>query len=664
MIIRPTGALLIAGLLFAGAANAQFIKPESFTFPAKPEKIAVSKQFADASAVTLKDIRILNFFYDKTNYKKGLQSEFTTYKVIQINDTRAIESYNKIYIPLSGVIDILDVRARTISPNGTIVELNKTNIKEIQNKEGEGNGYKIFAVEGLEKGSRLEYYYKLKKGEEFSFRITTQGTEPTQLQQIHIISPSNLKFEFKTYNGVSESVDSLMADDSTSDNDRHFTVITSRDVPGREEEKYSDYNAELMRQEIQLAYNSVVGKGRVLTYNSAVQRMYPVYYENDPKAAKPIEKLSKELGLSKLSPEDKVRHIENYIKTTIQEVKDDGADYADVVKILQKRLARTTGFIRLYLHLFAANGITCQVVYTTDRNKIYFDPDFETWNYLDDIILYFPDFDKYLDPANVVLRYPQIPLGYMLNNGLFMEEVSVGKFKSATGTVKQISASDVSQNGEVIDAYCKFNKSLDSVNIKVTRSYLGSLASNDRFAYNYIQKDEKKKMLDELMRFCMPDAKIISEEMKNTDLLDGDKPLDITGEVSGTALIEKTGKDVLFKIGDVIGPQAELYQEKPRESNMDMELAHHYKRTLKVEVPAGYKLSGIEALKMNIKLDYQGKDACGFVSDYEVRGNVLTVNIYEYYNIIQLPKSEYQQFRKVINASADFNKINIVLEKI
>jgi hypothetical protein len=392
--------------------------------------------------------------------------------------------------------------------------------------------------------------------------------------------------------------------------------------------------------------------------------MYPIFYENDTKAAKPIRKLSNDLGLSKLSPEDKIKHIENYIKTNIQEVKTEGPEYTDVVKILQKRLARSTGIIRLYLHLCAANNINCQVVYTTDRSKVWFDPDFETWNFLDETILYFPDFDKYLDPASVVFRYPEIPVGYTLNNGLFMEEVSVGKFKSAMGTVKKIPPSDVSHNAEIIDAYCKFNKSLDSVTVNIKHSYLGAMASSDRFAYNYLQKDEKKKLLDELVKFCLPDGKIIREDMVNYDMLDGDKPLEINGEVTGTALIEKTGKDVLFKIGDLIGPQTEMYQEKPRENDIDMQLENSQTRTLKVEVPDGYKLSGLEALKNTVKFDYEGKEACGFISTYEVKGNLLTVNITEYYKIIQLPKSVFEDFRKVINASADFNKINIVLEKI
>ena len=167
-----------------------------------------------------------------------------------------------------------------------------------------------------------------------------------------------------------------------------------------------------------------------------------------------------------------------------------------------------------------------------------------------------------------------------------------------------------------------------------------------------------------MMKFAMPDARVISEDVKNTDFLESETPLVTTGEVIGAALIEKTGKDVLFKIGDLLGPQSELYQEKPRQTQIDMFYAHSYKRILKLEIPAGYKLSGQEAIKMNIHFDYGGKDACGFVSDYTLENNLLMINIKEYYNTIQLPKTEFENFRKVINAAADFNKINVVLEKL
>ena len=648
--------LIFVSLLSLSFANAQIIKVEDYKWPATPEKIDVAKQFADASAVVLKDVRIYNFYYDKSKEKDNLTLEHLHHRIVQINDTRAIEVYNRLYIPLSGVIEIMDIQARTIAPDGKITELDKYKIKELANKEGEG-AYKIFAFEGLEKGSRLEYFYKVKEDVDYSLRFTVQGSDPVQFHQVEIVTPENLKYEHKTYNGKSETIDTVQ-------DEKRYIVLTSRNVPGLDEEKYSTYTANLMRHEAQLAYNTAAGKSRILSYNSAVQRSYPMLFEIDAKATKKIEKISEQLKLSKMDARDKIKHIENYIKTTIQIEKKRAIDLEDLSKILQNKLADNTGVLKLYINFFEANGVNCQVVYTTERSKVIFDPDFESWNYLGETILYFPDVDQYLDPSDITIRFPMISTLYTLNNGLFMEEVTVGKFKSATYSIKKIPAPDVSKNGEIIDAACRFNKNMDSVNVKFTRSFMGQLAFPYRFIFNYIQKDDKKKQLDELMKFAMPDARVVSEDVQGIDFLDAEKPLVTTGEVVGSALIEKTGKDVIFKIGDLLGPQSELYQEKERQSQIDMFYSHSYKRTIKLEIPAGYKLSGLEAIKMNIHFDYAGKDACGFVSDYTVDGNTLNVSVREYYNIIQLPKTEFENFRKVINAAADFNKISVVLEKL
>ena len=53
----------------------------------------------------------------------------------------------------------------------------------------------------------------------------------------------------------------------------------------------------------------------------------------------------------------------------------------------------------------------------------------------------------------------------------------------------------------------------------------------------------------------------------------------------------------------------------------------------------------------------------GFVSNYEVAGNQVIIHIYETYKRTQYPLSQFEDFKKVINASADFNKVVLVLEK-
>jgi hypothetical protein len=64
---------------------------------------------------------------------------------------------------------------------------------------------------------------------------------------------------------------------------------------------------------------------------------------------------------------------------------------------------------------------------------------------------------------------------------------------------------------------------------------------------------------------------------------------------------------------------------------------------------------------MNIVAD--DKKQMGFLSDYILDGNEITVTVDEYYEVTSLPASAYEPFRNVINAAADFNKIKLVLEK-
>ena len=73
---------------------------------------------------------------------------------VRANNASAIEDNNRIYISMNNVQEIVELKARTISPSGKIQELDKTNIKEL--KDEEGKGYQIFAIEGAEEGGIIE----------------------------------------------------------------------------------------------------------------------------------------------------------------------------------------------------------------------------------------------------------------------------------------------------------------------------------------------------------------------------------------------------------------------------------------------------------------------------------------------------------------------------
>jgi hypothetical protein len=59
----------------------------------------------------------------------------------------------------------------------------------------------------------------------------------------------------------------------------------------------------------------------------------------------------------------------------------------------------------------------------------------------------------------------------------------------------------------------------------------------------------------------------------------------------------------------------------------------------------------------------QDKEKAGFVSSYTIQDNTIEVIIREYYDNTMYSISNYNDFQKVINAAADFNKISVVLQK-
>ncbi len=52
-----------------------------------------------------------------------------------------------------------------------------------------------------------------------------------------------------------------------------------------------------------------------------------------------------------------------------------------------------------------------------------------------------------------------------------------------------------------------------------------------------------------------------------------------------------------------------------------------------------------------------------FVSGFTKEGNIVKIHVREEYRNIYYPVSQYEDFKKIINAAADFNKIVLVLEK-
>lgn len=635
---------------------AQAYPADSETWAQKPVIHTLPEKYSKESAVIIYDKRKVEYVDEA---KDQMAEYYTIHKIIHINDDRGLESFNKIYLGVNENSDITAVKARSILPGGKIIELDKSNIKDL--KESDGNVYKIFAMDGLEKGSEVEYFYTFKKSTSFFGREEIQSVFPVLEAIFQIVGPKRLKFETKTYNTTVASGDTVI-------NSTRIAQCSFKDVAGVEEEKYADYAANLQRVEYKLSYNESNTSGeRLFTWNELAKRVYSIYTDFTDKELKQAAAIVTENGWDKLADEEsKVIAVEAYVKKNFSYNEDLTSDDGNALSgIFQNKIAGTVGTLRLYTAIFQSLGVKYQYVLTCNRANYIIDKQFENWNNTEYPLLYFPAENKFLAPTRPDYRYPWILPAWGDTNGLFCKNTSLGNFSTAIAEIKNIPLEDYSKSVQNIESKLELSASMDSLTIDEKQIYAGYPAVGYRDAFNFANEDQKRNMIKEITKSATSSENIISSDVQNKEFenLGSNTPLIIHTVTKSGELIERAGNKLLLKMGLAIGPQVEMYQEKPRQEPIDMDFAHVEERKIEFIIPEGYTISNPNDLKISETYQENGELEMGFVSDYEIKGNVLSVHIMEQYRKAVFPLSVFAQFRKVINASSDFNKVVLVLAK-
>ena len=647
--------LLLTLSLSTTSATAQDIIHEQWA--EKPVLHPLDARYNKESAVVLYDRRRIEFI-DKG--KDEIGEYRTLHRIIRVMDDNGIESFNKVYLGFNDSSDIIDMRARTILPNGTVKEIRKADMKEVQ--EEDGSKYKIFAMEGLEKGAEVEYFYTLRRDPDFFGHESLQGKFPVVDAGLDILCPDRLVFQMKGYNCT------IAVGDTTTGTTRDFS-IRLRDIRGADEEKYAAYEANLQRVEYRLSYNTAGGNEhvRLNTWNLLAQRIHEGYETFTEKELNRVGDWIQKNGWSGL-PDDrqKIIAVENFLKKNVTTREDiEMRDAGNIEWIIKNKIATHRGMIRLYAAIFQKMGIEHQIVLTCDRSEKSIDKSFENWNNASNLVFYFPTTKKFLAPTLLQMRYPWINPYWGAADALYCQTTTIGNYTTALAIVKPVPLEDFSQTFTRIDASLRFDKGLDSLLIDLKNSFGGYDASGYRAAFTLGTPDQQHELLKDLVKSATNSERIVSSNIENAsfDNYTDNKPLIIQATVRSEGLLENAGNKLLVKIGEIIGKQVEMYQEKPRQFPIQVAYPQTEERFIQFTVPDGYAIRNPGDLV--IKHEYKEGDevTMGFASDYKLDGNTLSVHILEQYRRTSYPLSQYEEFQKVINAAADFSKVTLILEK-
>jgi hypothetical protein len=267
-------------------------------------------------------------------------------------------------------------------------------------------------------------------------------------------------------------------------------------------------------------------------------------------------------------------------------------------------------------------------------------------------------------PSDLGYRLGFIPYQYNNNYGLFLKPVQVNDFKSAVAKIKWIAAPDHTKTYDNFDIDVSFENELSGITIKLHKEITGYSAQSFQPYLDLIKEEEKDELYRGLIEFIGEHIDIKNYTVKNDKSADfPNNPFIIDAEVYSENYIDKAGDKYLFKVGELIGPQMEMYENKERKLPMELNYNHSYKRKITFKIPEGYNIDNLDKLNIDKSYDKDGKTIMLFKSYYKKENDKITVFIDELYHIIDVPLELVETYRQVINAAADFNKVTLVLSK-
>ena len=658
--------ILALFLLLTGRLAAQTLPPDlvhaGYNWdPQRHQRLPVSAAEAELPAVVLRDFTSLEYYYD--NARKDVRLFATEHRIVRVNSSDGIERYNKIVVPVLASGAAVDIKARTISPRGEVHEVKAADMNELKDQEG-GRGFRVFAVDGVEKGSEIEYFYTRERNVNHFGSEVLQSETTAHDVTFELISPEALTFEARVYHGPPLRPDTSMTS-------RRALRLHLDVVPGLRDEAFANVKAQRMRVEYKLAYMASKGQIRQFTWADASQFVYRNMTSMSKDEAKAVAKVLTASKLAVASARalplaDRIRAVESYVKLNFNLEEGAGSSLEQVVATHN---APESGFSHLMAALYKALGIDFEVVVTSSRESNPFDGAFDTWNYLDHFALYFPGTGQYLAPGRPDYRYGMLPADWTGGSGLFIKGVTLGNTESAVGKVKDIPALTAEQSPQDIDATVTFAPDLNSATVRLRQTMGGYPATQIQPFWSLIPEAKRTEILQELQKSVVADATNFQQlQVRNVerDIIPLDKPFIVEGQMESAGLLDKAGPRYLFKIGTLLGPQTELYQKEERQFDVENDNNRRYLRTIRFDVPAGYAVRNLNDLNVDVKTGpgaEAGAAAFDFHSSYIQSGQTVTVTITENYRQLRWPKADFEAFRAVVNASANWNKVVLVLDK-
>ena len=560
---------------------------------------------------------------------------------------------NEIIISKINVSEIVDVRAKIINQD-TIISYGFEEMKKMINSDDSDENYNNYKLPNLDEGDIVEIMYTVKKDFNFNGNKIIEESYPILLSKFILIE-NNFKSNIKIYNSNNSFISDIIFDGKKS------KQIIFNNLNATANEQYSTPIANKIKISYQ-CYENRDDVSQIEYWGNLVQNVSELFF---PKTVnEKAEEILREIknGYVKFPwNELKIANaIDEYIKNNFVISDEDDPKLNDIEYILNNKISNDFSIIQVYSSLFKEADIEYEVAISCNRYFLKFDPELFDPNQLREFLIFLPNQEKYISPNRVEYRVSEAPEDLLGNYGIFIDKDLDYYFSEITLFDQDFS--QIKKNIEV-----NISRNLNKTKINESRLFSGYWAITNR-NYIYLSENEKTDFLVDFFTVNGLDNKKVSNyNIKNFDISHNtyNTPLEITSTISTSDLIEEKEGLTYLKIGKVIGLQSNLFDEKERINPIEINFPNSYDYNIKVNIPRGYKIVDFSELnKSKEYISVDGNSTAKFLSKATVNGNVLNINIKEYYKELRYSKKRYQEFREVINAAAKFYESSVRIEKI
>jgi len=501
--------------------------------------------------------------------------------------------------------DVIDLKARTIEPDGTIVDFEgKPFEKTIVKKNGSKFLAKTFTLPDVKPGCIIEFRYRTQYKPHYlwdehwtiSQELFTREARFSILPYVPHYYDSNYPLYFRLSHLSKDYMPKLQPDGSY--------VMTAKDIPGIEDEplmlpeKEVEARVEFFHRDPDSPLNETtdhfwertskkwngdlehfVGKKQVLE-----QDLAQTVSANDA----PEVKLQKIYARTQ-----KIRELDSDEAASIQKMKEENLkENSNVENVLKNGYATAKHVNFLFIGLARAADFQATSIYLAPRSISAFHPEAQDPTEIshDDIVwVKAGDKEYYLDPACQACPFPVLP---------WYETGTLGlKVSKQGGQVVQTPPPQANQAATIRTADLEISAD-GSASGKLTADFTGFEAISYRTNLRKEDETGRKKVFEEILQQEMPSAANI-EVTKIADWDDTSKPVHVEATFHVGEFASPTGHRLLMPSTLFQETVVQDFSAQTRSNTIYFHYPFETDDTLTLHLPTGYKVESLPAVKKN-----------------------------------------------------------------